>query len=60
MRHGAFRMDHPFTDCNAIGSPQTATVKGGTDGDQRAAANVCRLLDGSTPLHVVGPEDRYM
>lgn len=63
VRHGAFRMDHPFTSLpNVIASPHnSASVPASrTLGLQRAVANCARALRGETPLHLVRPEDRLL
>ncbi len=60
VRHGAFRMDHPFLELpNVIGSPHNSAQSGARDAGLRAAlANCRRALRGETPLHLIGPEER--
>jgi phosphoglycerate dehydrogenase-like enzyme len=63
VRHGAFRMDHPFLELpNVVGSPHnSASARGaGEVGLRRAAANLRRVLAGEPPRFVVGPADRIM
>jgi phosphoglycerate dehydrogenase-like enzyme len=63
VRHGDFRMDHPFTDLpNVVASPHnSASVPASrSQGLQRAVANCRRALAGETPLHLVRAEDRLM
>ena len=63
VRHGTFRMDHPFTDLpNLIASPHNSASVMESRGLalQRAAANCRRALLGETPLHLVRPEDRLL
>jgi len=61
VRHGAFRMDHPFLSLpNVLGSPHnSASVPGMTSaGLRRAIINIRRALEGETPRNILGPEDR--
>lgn len=63
VRHGAFRMDYPFTDLpNVVASPHnSASVPDSRVlGLQRAVANCARALRGDMPLHIVQLEDRMM
>ena len=61
VRHGEFRMDHPFTDFpNVIASPHNSASVLASRGLAlaRAVANCRRALAGETPLHLVRAEDR--
>src|SRR5262249_48082227 len=63
VRHGRFEMGRPFLDFpNVIGSPHNS-AGGGVWRDvslRRAVANCRRALQGETPLHLIGPEERRM
>lgn len=61
IRHGAFRLDHPFPDLpNVIASPHnSASVRGWHLVALRRAVANCRLaLTGEAPLHLVGQDER--
>lgn len=61
VRHGFFRMDHPFLDLpNVIGSPHnSASAPDATEvGLQRAVANALVALRGGTPGHLIGADER--
>jgi glycerate dehydrogenase len=63
VRHGAFRMDHPFLALpNVIGSPHnSASVASSSEAGLRHAAENClRVLLGEAALNLVRPEDRMM
>jgi len=63
VRHGSFRMDHPFLSLsNVIGSPHnSASVFGGrTVALERAVANIRRVLGGEVAHYLVPTEDRMM
>jgi len=63
VRHGRFDMGHRFLDLpNVIGSPHNS-AGGGVWRDvslRRAVANCRRALEGETPLHLIGPEERMI
>jgi phosphoglycerate dehydrogenase-like enzyme len=60
VRHGQFRMDHPFTDLpNVIASPHNSAQAGRSAALRRAVENCRRALLGEPPLHLVGA-DEYM
>jgi phosphoglycerate dehydrogenase-like enzyme len=61
VRHGTFRMDHPFLELpNVIGSPHNSAQAGesGTLGLTHALANIRRALRGEPVLHLVTAEER--
>lgn len=63
VRHGTFRMDHPFTALpNVIGSPHnSASVRDTASMALRMAGMNCRRhLTGERVLNLVRPEDRYL
>jgi len=63
VRHGAFQMDQPFLDLpNVIASPHnSASVRGWRrTALARAVSNCRRALLGEEPLHLVGPDDRFL
>ena len=63
VRHGAFRMDQPFLGlANVIASPHnSASVRGWRrTALSRAVANCRRALLGDEPLHLAGPDDRFV
>ena len=61
IRHGRFEIDHPFLELpNVIASPHNSAM---TDGAalkaiRHGAENVRRLLDGETPLFVIGEDEK--
>jgi phosphoglycerate dehydrogenase-like enzyme len=61
IRHGAFRMDHPFLSLpNVVGSPHnSASVPGMTEAAlRRAIVNIKRALEGEAPHYILGPQER--
>ena len=61
IRHGEFRMDHPFLSLpNVIGSPHnSATVSRWRNiALARAVANCRRAFIGEAPLHLIGDDER--
>lgn len=63
VRHGEFRIEHPFLDLpNVIASPHNSAA-GATDATRplrRALENVRRHLDGDAPLWVVGDDEKLL
>jgi phosphoglycerate dehydrogenase-like enzyme len=63
VRHGEFRIDHPFLDLpNVIASPHNSAQGGGAYDIslRRAVENCRRALTGEAPLHVIGLDERLM
>jgi phosphoglycerate dehydrogenase-like enzyme len=61
VRHGMFRMDHPFLGLpNVIGSPHNSASapNAGEIGLRRAIGNIRKMLDGGQPLYLIGPDER--
>jgi phosphoglycerate dehydrogenase-like enzyme len=61
VRHGHFRMDHDFLSLpNVIASPHNSAsvARWRNVALRRAVENVCRVLKGEQPHHLVPPEDR--
>ncbi len=61
VRHGEFRIDHPFLDLpNLIAAPHnSASVPGAhVEAVRRGARNVCRWLDGQVPENLLGTDER--
>jgi len=63
VRHGQFRMDHPFLELpNVIGSPHNS-AGGGAWRDEylrRAVQNCRRAILGETPWNLIGPDERML
>jgi phosphoglycerate dehydrogenase-like enzyme len=63
VRHGEFRIDHPFLDLpNVIASPHNSG-QGGEAHEialRRAVENCRRALTGKAPLHVIGLDERLI
>jgi phosphoglycerate dehydrogenase-like enzyme len=60
VRHGAFRMDHPFMSLpNVIGSPHNSgsSARSLPVALERAVANCRRALLGEVPRNLIGPDD---
>jgi phosphoglycerate dehydrogenase-like enzyme len=62
VRHGVFRMDHPFLDLpNVIGSPHNSAQAGlPAVGIRNAASNCRRVLLGEAPLYLIGEDEKMM
>ncbi len=63
VRHGHFRMDHPFLSLpNVIGSPHNSASVPGTSAAalRRAVVNVHRVLAGEPARYVLEPHERMM
>ena len=63
VRHGTFRMDHPFTSLpNVVASPHNSASVAAyrTVALRRAAENCRRALQGETVHYLVRPEDRLL
>jgi len=63
VRHGQFRMDHPFlTLPNVIGSPHNSAAVPGTSAAalRRAVANIHRVLAGEEARYVLAAHERMM
>ncbi|MCZ4313210.1 2-hydroxyacid dehydrogenase [Comamonadaceae bacterium G21597-S1] len=63
VRHGEFRMDHPFTALpNVIGSPHNSASVQDTANRalHMAGLNCRRQLTGAPVLNLVRPQDRYL
>ncbi|MEO8856227.1 MAG: NAD(P)-dependent oxidoreductase [Burkholderiaceae bacterium] len=63
IRHGAFRLDHPFTALsNVIGSPHNSAsvAQSSATALRMAGLNCRRQLQGEPVLNLIRPEDRYL
>jgi len=63
VRHGEFRIDQPFLDLpNVIASPHNSAQGDGAHDIslRRAVENCRRALNGETPLHLIGLDERLM
>lgn len=61
VRHGAFRMAHPFLELpNVVGSPHNSSQSpsGMIHAAKRAAGNIAAFLDGATPHSLVEADEK--